>query len=122
MQYVKFGVYEKYALALIISGTLLRVLIAALKWPLLNSDEGTMGIMALHIAYHGEHPIFYYGQHYMGTLEAYHWCWTISSIWAIDFHPALWHYSALHPFHTRYVLLDKYRSTQKVWLWGHWFY
>jgi hypothetical protein len=42
-----------------------------LKWPLLNSDEGTMGIMALHIAYRGEHPIFYYGQQYMGSLEAY---------------------------------------------------
>ena len=30
-----------------------------------------MGIMAMHIAYHWEHPIFYYGQNYMGTLEAY---------------------------------------------------
>ena len=29
-----------------------------------------MGIMALHIQ-HGERPIFFYGQHYMGTLEAY---------------------------------------------------
>src|SRR5215472_6389784 len=67
----KIGVYELCALALILCGTLLRVLLAALRWPLLNSDEGTMGIMALHIAYRGEHPIFYYGQHYMGTLEAY---------------------------------------------------
>lgn len=30
-----------------------------------------MGIMARHIAYHGEHPIYFYGQHYMGALEAY---------------------------------------------------
>ncbi len=30
-----------------------------------------MGIMALHIAYHGEHPIYFYGQNYMGALEAY---------------------------------------------------
>lgn len=29
-----------------------------------------MGIMAIHIQ-HGERPIFFYGQHYMGTLEAY---------------------------------------------------
>jgi hypothetical protein len=71
MKYFKIGIYEIYAFAIIIFGTLLRVLLAALKWPLLNSDEGTMGIMALHIAYRGEHPIFYYGQNYMGTLDAY---------------------------------------------------
>jgi hypothetical protein len=71
MKYFKIGVYEIYALAIILFGTLLRVLLVGLKWPLLNSDEGTMGIMALHIAYHGEHPIFYYGQNYMGTLDAY---------------------------------------------------
>jgi hypothetical protein len=71
MKYFKIGIYEIYAFAIITFGTLLRVLLAALKWPLLNSDEGTIGIMALHIAYRGEHPIFYYGQNYMGPLEAY---------------------------------------------------
>src|SRR5437667_12058962 len=74
MKYVRFfkiDVYEIYALAIIMFGTLIRVLLAALKWPLLNSDEGIMGIMALHIADHGEHPIFFYGQNYMGTLYAY---------------------------------------------------
>ncbi len=30
-----------------------------------------MDLMALHIAYRGEHPIFYYGQDYMGAFEAY---------------------------------------------------
>ena len=30
-----------------------------------------MDLMALHIANHGEHPIFFYGQEYMGPLEAY---------------------------------------------------
>lgn len=30
-----------------------------------------MGVMALHIAYRGEHPTFFYGQNYMGTLQAY---------------------------------------------------
>jgi hypothetical protein len=30
-----------------------------------------MGIMALHIAYHGATPVFFYGQNYMGALEAY---------------------------------------------------
>lgn len=37
----------------------------------MNSDEGTMGLMARHIAYQGELPIFFYGQGYMGALEAY---------------------------------------------------
>ena len=69
--FFKIGVYKIYALVIIMFGTLLRVLLVALKWPLLNSDEGIMGIMALHIADHGEHPIFYYGQNYMGALDAY---------------------------------------------------
>src|SRR5947209_8110935 len=30
-----------------------------------------MGLMARHIAYGGEHPIFFYSQSYMGTTEAY---------------------------------------------------
>lgn len=30
-----------------------------------------MGLMAMHILNKGEHPIFFYGQNYMGTLEAY---------------------------------------------------
>ncbi len=30
-----------------------------------------MAIMALNIAYHGEHPYIYYGQDYMGVIEAY---------------------------------------------------
>jgi hypothetical protein len=30
-----------------------------------------MGLMAIHILSKGEHPIFFYGQNYMGTLEAY---------------------------------------------------
>jgi hypothetical protein len=36
-----------------------------------NGDEGTMGLEALHIAFRGEHPVFFYGQHYMGVIEAY---------------------------------------------------
>lgn len=30
-----------------------------------------MDLMAMHIAYNGAHPIFFYGQSYMGSLEAY---------------------------------------------------
>ena len=70
-KYVKLGVYELAAMAIIVFGTLLRVVLVGLQWPLFNSDEGTMGIMALHIASRGDHPLFYYGQHFMGTLDAY---------------------------------------------------
>src|SRR5436305_3634176 len=50
---------------------LLRIFLIALGWPHSNADEETMGIIAMHIAYHGEHPIFFYGQNYMGVLEEY---------------------------------------------------
>jgi hypothetical protein len=71
LKYLKIGKNEFYAAALIVFATGLRMLLVALGWPATNSDEGTMGIMALHIAYHGEHPLFFYGQDYMGALEAY---------------------------------------------------
>ena len=71
MKYLKFGIYELSALAIIIFATLLRVVLVALNWPQTNSDEGTFGIMAMHIAYRGEHPSFFYGQNYLGPLEAY---------------------------------------------------
>ena len=63
--------HELIMLALVVGATLLRFLLIRLNWPFTNSDEGTMDLMALHIAYRGEHPIFYYGQEYMGPLEAY---------------------------------------------------
>jgi len=71
LKYLKIGKYELYAVALIVFAAGLRIVLAALNWPPTNSDEGTMGIMALHIAYHGETPQFFYGQEYMGALEAY---------------------------------------------------
>ncbi|WP_030488853.1 hypothetical protein [Micromonospora chokoriensis] len=39
--------------------------------PPTNSDEATMGLAALHIARGEGFPVWFYGQHYMGTLEAY---------------------------------------------------
>ncbi|MFC0100153.1 DUF423 domain-containing protein [Micromonospora marina] len=39
--------------------------------PPTNSDEATMGLAALHIARGDDFPIWFYGQAYMGTLEAY---------------------------------------------------
>jgi len=67
----KVGAYELSALGIIAFAVLLRIVLIAKGWPQTNSDEDTMGLMALHIANRGEHPIFFYGQNYMGAFEAY---------------------------------------------------
>ncbi|WP_201360703.1 ArnT family glycosyltransferase [Dictyobacter formicarum] len=48
----------------------LRVFLAYQNWPLPNSDEGTMGLIGMHIR-QGKHPVIYYDQDYMGVLQAY---------------------------------------------------
>jgi hypothetical protein len=62
---------DLFILALIVLATLLRFILIYLHWPITNSDEGSMGLLARHIAYNGEWPIFYYGQAYMGPIEGY---------------------------------------------------
>jgi hypothetical protein len=39
-------------------------------WPALDSDEAIIGLMARHIL-QGARPAFYFGQHYLGALDAY---------------------------------------------------
>ena len=63
--------YGLSAIALIAIDALVRLVLIAQGWPETNSDEGTMGLEAMHIAFRGEHPIFLYGQNYMGMVEAY---------------------------------------------------
>lgn len=60
-----------FCILVVILGVLLRLVLTANGWPQTNSDEDTMGLMALHILNRGEHPIFFYGQNYMGAFEAY---------------------------------------------------
>jgi hypothetical protein len=48
-----------------------RVAVLLAGAPPTNSDEGTMGLAALHIAQGRGLPVYFYGQNYMGTLEAY---------------------------------------------------
>ncbi|HEX8729103.1 MAG TPA: hypothetical protein VF739_10790, partial [Ktedonobacterales bacterium] len=57
--------------ALIVCGVAMRLALILIGWPHGNSEEGTMGVEALHILLRGEHPIYLYGQHYMGVGEAY---------------------------------------------------
>ncbi|HET8912328.1 MAG TPA: hypothetical protein VFN23_12730, partial [Ktedonobacteraceae bacterium] len=59
------------ALCIIALAFVVRLILIAHGWPNTTSEEGTFGLEAMHIAYRGEFPIFMYGQHYMGTLEAY---------------------------------------------------
>jgi hypothetical protein len=71
VKFFKIGIYETYAAGIIAFAAGLRILLIAIGWPPTNSDEGTFGIMALNIAYHGEHPVYFYGYNYMGTAESY---------------------------------------------------
>ncbi len=59
------------AAVVIFLGALLRFSLIALGWPAAYNDEGTLGLMARHIAYQGAHPLLYYGQDYLGPQEAY---------------------------------------------------
>jgi hypothetical protein len=71
LAYLKIGRYEKIAAIIIAMAACVRLVLISQNWPVTNSDESTMGLMALHIANRGEHPVFFYGQHYMGSLEAF---------------------------------------------------
>src|SRR5258707_10734470 len=70
-KYLKVGPYGAVASALIAWSVAFRLILLLLNYPEVNSDEGTMGIEAMHIAFQGQHPIYLYGQDYMGVLEAY---------------------------------------------------
>jgi hypothetical protein len=70
-QYARTGPYGLAATVIITLSVLFRVVLVALHFPWVNSDEGKMGIEAMHIAFQGKHPIYLYGQNYLGVLEAY---------------------------------------------------
>ncbi|GHO84791.1 ArnT family glycosyltransferase [Dictyobacter formicarum] len=71
LKYIKKNTYGMAAAAIIAFAVGLRVILLALHWPPTNGDEGVMATMAYNIAYHGEHPTIFYGQDYMGDIEAY---------------------------------------------------
>ncbi|MFD6567736.1 hypothetical protein [Micromonospora profundi] len=55
----------------LLAGIGYRLWLLAHSTPATNSDEATMGLAALHIARGEGFPVWFYGQQYMGTLEAY---------------------------------------------------
>lgn len=67
----KSDIYDRIAAVIVLFAASLRILLVALGWPPTNSDEGVMAIMAMNIAYRRATPLMFYGQDYMGTIEAY---------------------------------------------------
>lgn len=61
----------RLAFALGLVGLAWRAVLVGLGVPGGNSDEATFGLAAMHVAAGREHPLFLYGQHYMGTVESY---------------------------------------------------
>ncbi|MFE9692701.1 DUF423 domain-containing protein [Micromonospora sp. NPDC005806] len=59
------------ALLVGLAGVGYRLALLVADAPPTNSDEATMGLAALHIARGEDFPVWFYGQAYMGTLEAY---------------------------------------------------
>ena len=52
-------------------GLVVRLGVLASPMGELDADEAVVGLMARHIAFDGELPVFYYGQAYLGSLEAF---------------------------------------------------
>ncbi|HJT55684.1 MAG TPA: hypothetical protein VJ761_04250, partial [Ktedonobacteraceae bacterium] len=70
-KYVRMGPYGIAATAIITLSVLFRTILVIFHFPEVNSDEGKMGIAGMHIAFQGQHPIYHYGQDYLGVIEAY---------------------------------------------------
>jgi len=62
---------ELWMLSIVATAALARFLLIFFNWPVTNSDEGNMGLLALHVAFQGDHPTFFYGLPYMAPLEGY---------------------------------------------------
>ena len=57
----RIGPYELCMFAVVVAATIARLVLISYNWPVTNSDEGNMGLLAMHVAYRGELPIFFYG-------------------------------------------------------------
>src|SRR3979411_3188187 len=55
----------------ILFGLAVRLAIIASPLGEIDGDEAVVGLMARHIAFLGDRPVFYYGQPYLGSLEAF---------------------------------------------------
>src|SRR5258707_8447632 len=58
-------------LVCVAGAALLRLVLIYFNWPYTDSDEGNMGVLTLHVALQGAHPVWFYGGNYLGPLEGY---------------------------------------------------
>src|SRR5919204_2464527 len=56
---------------LLLVGLAVRLAVIASPIGEIDGDEAVVGLMARHIAFVGERPVFYWGQPYLGSLEAF---------------------------------------------------
>jgi hypothetical protein len=56
---------------MLLVGLALRLAVIASPLGEIDGDEAVVGLMARHIAFLGERPVFYWGQPYLGSLEAF---------------------------------------------------
>ncbi|MBV9168690.1 MAG: glycosyltransferase family 39 protein, partial [Chloroflexi bacterium] len=63
--------FEVAAAGLLLVGLALRLAILASPLGEIDGDEAVVGLMARHIAFSSERPVFYWGQPYLGSLEAF---------------------------------------------------
>lgn len=68
----KIGIKKKYTLilAIVLAAALLKLGLVLANTVPFNADEAVVALMARHIL-QGERPVFFYGQAYMGSLDAY---------------------------------------------------
>src|SRR2546430_4753325 len=71
LKHIHISKNERWMFAIVAAATLARLILIYFNWPTTNSDEGNMGLLALHVAYQGDHPTFFYGAPYMAPLEGY---------------------------------------------------
>lgn len=62
---------QRIAGGLLVLAIAYRVALALRGWPALDSDEAITGLVARHILLFGDRPVFFWGEHYMGALQAY---------------------------------------------------
>lgn len=61
----------RVVLAVLAFAAVYRLALLLCGWPGFDSDEAIVGLMARHILLRGERPIFFYGQYYLGPIQAY---------------------------------------------------
>ncbi len=82
----RHGMLEALAVVVMLAAAAaVRLALAARGWPGVNSDESIMGLMTDDVLWHGAHPVFFYGQHYMGALQSYEAIPVFLALGATDF-------------------------------------